>query len=195
MSELPVEAVERFDTLWAEALQLDLTEPTAVTLATSTPDGRPSVRTVLLKAHDASGFVIYTNMESKKGRQVLANPSAALCFFWQPLMKQVIVEGRVQPVSEEEADAYWATRARGSQVGAWASQQSRTMSAPDELERRVEEFSARYNGQEVPRPPHWSGFRIVPSYVEFWTAKPFRLHERIVYELVDGRWEKRQIFP
>lgn len=189
------EALERFAALWEEATSLDLSEPTALTLATADSNGRPGIRTVLLKGYGAEGFVLYTNMTSKKGRHLSENPQAALCFFWQPLMKQVIVEGAVVPVSDEEADAYWASRSRDSQIGGWASLQSSDMDQPGALLNRVANYAQEFAGKEVPRPPHWTGFKVIPDFIEFWTSKPHRLHERVVFEYVDAKWTKRLVYP
>jgi pyridoxamine 5'-phosphate oxidase len=171
-----------------------LPEPTAFALGTVSPDGQPSVRIVLLKAVDERGFVFYTNYESRKGRELLAHPQAAMCFHWQPLERQVRVEGRAQPVAGDEADAYFASRARGSQLGAWASYQSEPM-APGELDARVREMEARFAGGPVPRPPHWSGFRIVPHRIEFWHNMPSRLHERHVYVREQDGWTTETLYP
>src|SRR5215211_619544 len=158
-----------------------LPEPTAFALGTVGADGQPSVRILLLKAVDERGFVFYTNHESRKGTELLAHPRAAMCFHWQPLEQQVRVEGPVAPVAPAEADAYFATRARGSQLGAWASLQSRPIETPGDLERRIEETERRFEGGPVPRPPHWSGFRLTPQRIEFWRNRPSRLHDRRLY--------------
>lgn len=190
--------IERFRALLAEAEAIDravLPEPTAMMVATVGDDGQPSLRVVLLKAVDERGFVFYTNYESRKGRELLAHPKAALCFHWQPLERQVRIEGDVEPVSPEEADAYFATRARLSQIGAWASRQSRPLSSDAELDSRVHEMEERFAGGAVPRPPHWSGFRVVPGRMEFWRNRAFRLHERLVYERDEGSWRVTRLFP
>jgi pyridoxamine 5'-phosphate oxidase len=179
----------------ATALPRDrLPEPTAFALATSI-DGRPSVRMLLLKHADESGFVFYTNYESRKGRELLANPNAAMCFHWQPLEIQVRVEGRASPVESAEADAYFASRGRGSQIGAWASQQSRTIGEEQQLEHRVAEFEKRFEGNAVPRPPHWSGFRLTPERIEFWKGMPSRLHRRELYSRAGQEWRVEILFP
>lgn len=190
--------IERFRALLAEAEAIDRTllpEPTAMMLATVGDDGQPSLRVVLLKAVDERGFVFYTNYESRKGRELLAHPKAALCFHWQPLERQVRIEGDVERVAPEEADAYFATRARLSQIGAWASQQSRPLSSDAELEARVHEMEERFAVGAVPRPPHWSGFRVVPRRMEFWRNRAFRLHERLVYERGEGSWRVTRLYP
>jgi pyridoxamine 5'-phosphate oxidase len=172
-----------------------LPEPTAFALATAGADGRPSVRMVLLKDASDAGFVFYTNFESRKGRELLARPSAAMCFHWQPLDRQVRVEGPIERVSDEEADAYFATRPRGSQLGAWASRQSEPMADPCELDRRLAQFEARFAGGPVPRPPYWSGFRLVPNRVEFWIGQPSRLHTRHLYSRDGARWRIETLYP
>ena len=172
-----------------------LPEPTAFALGTVSADGQPSVRILLLKAVDERGFVFYTNQESRKGTELLAHPKAAMCFHWQPLERQVRVEGTTRPVSPEDADAYFASRARGSQLGAWASLQSRPIETPGDLEARLAEVEARYAGGPVPRPPHWSGFRLRPDRIEFWKNRPSRLHERHYYTREGGRWTMVTLYP
>ncbi|HKI73676.1 MAG TPA: pyridoxamine 5'-phosphate oxidase [Pseudomonadales bacterium] len=192
---LYLQAIERFTELFAEASKLDLLEPTAMSLATTDDRGWPSVRTVLLKSVDIQGFVFYTNKLSRKGRQLHETGRAALCFYWQALLQQVLVEGSVKDVTDREADAYWATRARISQIGAWASLQSEKLSSREELEQRFAEIEARFKDQPVPRPPHWSGYRVVPDMIEFWQSRPGRLHERDRYFLDGGEWRHSLIYP
>jgi pyridoxamine 5'-phosphate oxidase len=191
------EILDTFNALLSEAQASTDPEPTAMTLATVGKGGRPAARTVLLKAVDARGFVFYTNFESRKGRQLAGNPQAALLFHWKLIREgvQVKVEGTVEPVTATEADAYFATRARASQIGAWASLQSQVLPSREVFEQRIAEMEARFQGAPVPRPPHWSGFRVVPEMVEFWYGARFRLHERHRYERVDGAWQQRMLFP
>jgi pyridoxamine 5'-phosphate oxidase len=167
----------------------------AMTLATTTPEGRPSARAVLLKGLDERGFVFYTNLESRKSKELFASPYAALCFLWKSLNRQVRVEGRVELVGDEEADAYFASRPRDSQIGAWASDQSQPLASRAELERRVEEFSRRFGEAQVPRPPSWSGFRVVPQRIEFWQERPFRLHDRLLFIREGKEWRRELLFP
>lgn len=197
MTELNTEALATFRDLLEQAKAAGDPEPTAMTLATATPDGRPSARTVLLKGVDERGFVFYTNFESRKGLQLDANPRAALLFHWKTLRHgiQVKVEGRVKKVSDAQADAYFASRPRMSQIGAWASLQSQTLDSREAFDQRVADYEREFAGGEVPRPPHWGGFRVVPDLVEFWYGAEFRLHERQRYEIVDGRWAKRMLYP
>ena len=170
-------------------------EPTAFSLASVGPDGHPSVRIVLLKSADESGFVFYTNHESRKGREVLAHPRVALCFHWMPLERQVRIEGVASVVSTAEADAYFATRPRGSQIGAWASRQSEQVRQPGELEARVREVEREFEGRPVTRPPHWSGFRVAPHRIEFWHGMPSRLHERHVFVREGDGWRTEVLYP
>jgi len=192
------EPFRRFGELMRRAAAADIREPTAMALATAGADGRPSVRMVLLKGFDEGGFVFYTNLESRKARELAENPFAALCLHWQPLETQVRIEGRVEPVHAADADAYFATRERGSRIGAWASRQSAPLAAYDHLVRRVAELEARFPGDDIPRPGFWSGYRVVPDRIELWFGRRDRLHERDLYTLLPGdppRWEKVLLYP
>lgn len=181
----------------ADAERSEPNDPNAVALATVDEDGLPDVRMVLLKSHGEDGFVFFTNFESAKGREILGNMKAAMCFHWKSLRRQVRVRGPVEVVSEAEADAYYATRPRGSRIGAWASKQSRPLESRFALEKAVVEYTARYAIGEIPRPPHWSGFRIRPVAIEFWHDRPFRLHDRVQFtrETPEGGWEKVRLYP
>jgi pyridoxamine 5'-phosphate oxidase len=190
--------IARFQALLDEAKRIPadrLPEPTAFALGTVDESGQPSVRILLLKAVDHRGFTFYTNFESRKGRELLATRRAAMCFHWQLLEQQVRIEGPIEPVSEAEADAYFASRARGSQLGAWASIQSRPMEHPEDLDRRVAEFEKRFADAPVPRPPYWSGFRLRPARMEFWRNMPSRLHVRHVYTRATSEWTVQQLYP
>ena len=195
MTDQYAEALRRFHELLDRARQSPLREPMAMTLATADAQGRPSARTVLLKQADARGFVFYGNLDSRKGQQLAANPRAALCLFWQPLMEQVLVEGAVEPVADGEADAYWATRDRESQIGAWASLQSRPLDSRRTLEARLAQYAQQYAGRAVPRPPRWSGFRVTPDRIEFWSSRPHRLHERVLYQKEGADWRVTLLYP
>jgi len=195
--ELTPEIVATFGALLEEARLAGEREPTAMTLATCGEDGRISARVVLLKAFDARGFVFYTNTLSLKGRQLADVPRAALCFLWTRVRDhvQVRIEGEIEQVTPAEADAYFALRPRDSQIGAWASLQSETLPSRAEFERRIAEVEARFEGHEVERPPHWSGYRVKPDRIEFWYGARFRLHDRHLHEWQDGAWRERLLYP
>jgi len=179
----------------AEAEASEPNDPNAMCLATCTPEGRPSARMVLLKGQDARGFVFYTNLESRKGEQLAANPFAALCFHWKSLRRSIRVEGRVEAVTAEEADAYYATRPRGSRIGAWASRQSRPLEGRWALEKAVAEYTMKFGVSAIPRPEFWSGFRLIPDRIEFWRDMPFRLHERRVFHAQAESWREETLYP
>jgi pyridoxamine 5'-phosphate oxidase len=190
--------IERFREVYALANKIDrsvLPDPTAMALATSDEAGKPSVRIVLLKAYDARGFVFYTNYEGRKGRELLASQQAALCFYWPTIDIQVRIEGSVTEVADDEADAYFASRNRMSQIGAWASRQSEPLEKPDALDERVSKYEREFDGKAVPRPPHWSGFRVQPERMEFWKGKPNRLHERHLYTRAGNGWTIETLYP
>lgn len=187
--------IARFEAWLAEAAKSEPNDPNAVCLATATPEGRPSARMVLLKGVDARGFVFYTNLESRKGEELAANPEAALCFHWKSLQRSVRVEGRVEAVSAAEADAYYASRHRSSRIGAWASRQSRPLEGRWALEKRVAEYTLQFGLGEIPRPEFWSGFRVLPRRIEFWRDMPFRLHERLVFHRQGDAWRTETLFP
>jgi pyridoxamine 5'-phosphate oxidase len=180
-----------------EAVKSEPRDPNAMSLATVDPDGMPDVRTVLLKGIDERGFVFYTNTESQKGRELAANPKAGLLFYWKSLNRQVRVRGPVERVTQEEADAYFATRPKQAQIGAWASQQSRPLESRLAFEKAVALYAAKYVISTVPRPPHWSGYRIVPISIEFWHDRPFRLHDRVEFrrDAFGAPWSKTRMYP
>jgi len=186
-----------FDAWLADAGRSEPNDPNAVALATVDEDGLPNVRMVLLKGFDERGFVFYTNFESRKGTEILAARKAAMCFHWKSLRRQVRIRGEVEIVGDAEADEYYASRPRGSRIGAWASKQSRPLESRFALEKAVAEYTARYAVGTIPRPPHWSGFRIRPVSIEFWHDRPFRLHDRIEFRrTADGKgWEKVRMYP
>ena len=184
-----------FDSWYAEARASELTDSNAMALATADGEGRPSVRMVLLKGHDARGFVFYTNLESRKAGELIENPHAALLFHWKSLRRQIRIEGAVSRVTDAEGDAYFATRSRDSQLGAWASDQSRPLESRALFETRYREMADRFAGQPVPRPPHWSGFRIAPERIEFWLDREHRLHERRLFVRDGDGWREGMLYP
>jgi pyridoxamine 5'-phosphate oxidase len=195
---IPPDPIERFRAVFELAQKIDrsiVPDPNAMALGTVDKGGQPSVRIVLLKAFDERGFVFYTNYEGRKGRQLIAQPNAALCFYWPTIDIQVRVEGTVTKVADDEADAYFATRARLSQIGAWASRQSEPLESPTALDDRVRKYEREFEGKNVPRPKFWSGFRVIPERIEFWKAKANRLHERHLYTRAGTGWKVATIYP
>jgi len=195
-AEMDTDPIRQFQVWFDAAVAANHPEPNAMTVATATPDGAPSARMTLLKGLDARGFVFFTNYESRKGAELAANPRAALIFFWVLLERQVRVEGRVERVSAEESDTYFHSRPLGSQLGAWASAQSQPIASREELEQRYRELEQTYASGEIPRPPHWGGFRVVPQVIEFWQGRPSRLHDRLRYTRApDGDWRIERLAP
>jgi pyridoxamine 5'-phosphate oxidase len=184
-----------FEEWLAEARLAEPNDPTAMALATADERGRPSVRMVLMKGHDERGFVFYTNFDSRKGGELAANPNAALLFHWKSLRRQVRIEGPVEPVGGAEADSYFATRSRDSQLGAWASEQSRPLDSRATFEARFDEVRRRFEGGEVPRPPRWGGWRVAPERIEFWVDRAHRLHERRLFTRIGGGWSEGLLYP
>lgn len=189
------EPIRLFGQWLADAEKSELNDPSATALATVDTDGLPNVRMVLLKGFDKQGFVFYTNFESAKGTEILASMKAAMCFHWKSLRRQVRLRGLVEIVTEEEADAYFESRPRGSRIGAWASKQSRPLESRFALEKAVAEYTARHAVGSIPRPEHWSGFRIVPSQMEFWHDRPFRLHDRVRFDRDGDGWRTVRLYP
>jgi pyridoxamine 5'-phosphate oxidase len=196
--------LQLFQDWFDKASQSEPNDPNAMALATVDDKGLPDVRIVLLKGVNERGFVFYTNLNSAKGQHLRHNPQAALCFYWKSLGRQIRIRGQIQKVSDCEADAYYASRPRGSQIGAWASDQSHSLASRDHLEERIEHFTKLYDGQDIPRPPHWSGFCLEPQIIEFWEAGEYRLHDRIIFEAIktsetqdmkDFSWNKTRLYP
>ncbi|WP_312797926.1 pyridoxamine 5'-phosphate oxidase [Tianweitania sp.] len=186
---------ELFGAWLDEATSTEINDPNAVAVATVDPTGMPNVRVVLLKEFDARGYTFYTNYESAKGQEILSARKAAMCFHWKSLRRQVRIRGDVELVSDAEADAYYNTRPRGSRIGAWASQQSRPLESRDVLEKAVAQITERYGDGDIPRPAHWSGFRIVPDVIEFWRDMPYRLHDRVVFTRAGEEWTTERLYP
>ena len=194
-ADMDPDPIVQFRTWFENVIEADLHEPNAMIMATATRDGRPSARTVLLKGYDERGFVFYTNFEGRKAGELKANPACALLFYWGELERQVRIEGRAGRISDEESDAYFASRPRGSQLGAWASEQSRPVGDRSILEERVRTLEAEYEGRDIPRPPFWGGYRVEPDTIEFWQGRENRLHDRLVYRLTGGGWKMRRLQP
>lgn len=196
-ADVAADPIKQFQVWFKQALEANLLEPNAMTLATATPDGKPTARIVLLKGVNERGFVFYTNYESQKGQQLIANPYAALVFLWDKLERQVRIEGKVEQLQPEESEAYFHSRPRASQLGAWASDQSRVISDRQVLEQKLTDLKTQYpEDTTIPLPPHWGGFRVVPNRIEFWQGRPNRLHDRLVYDLqTDGNWQIQRLAP
>jgi pyridoxamine 5'-phosphate oxidase len=187
---------EQFKLWFDQAVAAQLPEPNAMTIATATLDGKPSARMVLLKDCDERGFVFYTNYQSNKGQQLIENPWGAIVFWWAQLERQVRIEGRVEKVSDAESDEYFNSRPIGSQLGAWASNQSQVVESREVLERQLEQLKEEYENKDVPRPPHWGGFRVIPDEIEFWQGRPNRLHDRLLYRRGEnGSWTIQRLSP
>jgi pyridoxamine 5'-phosphate oxidase len=195
-SDVDPDPIRQFDLWFQQALASNLTDANAMTLATAGADGRPSARVVLLKDFDSRGFVFYTNYESRKGRELAENPYAALIFFWAELERQVRIEGTIERVSREESEAYFRSRPTASRLGAWASEQSRVIANREELEERLNQVAAKYGDQDIPLPPFWGGYRLLPDAIEFWQGRPSRLHDRLLYSRDSNRqWSMHRLSP
>jgi pyridoxamine 5'-phosphate oxidase len=195
LRDLDPDPIRAFAAWFAEAVSAGVAQPEGMALATATSDGRPSVRMVLLKGHDARGITFFTNRESRKGDELAANPRAALVLHWQPLHRQVRIEGPVERIDDVESEAYFATRAPGSQIAAWASPQSRPIAGRGELDERYAEIEERFSGNDIPLPPFWGGYRVVPAAIEFWQGRENRFHDRIHYERVADGWTRTRLAP
>ncbi len=195
VADVAPDPIDQFRIWFDEVLASDLAEPNAMTLSTATPEGRPSARIILLKAFDSRGFSFFTNYESRKGRELVANPFAALTFFFVTLERQIRIEGRVERVSDEESDSYYFSRPPGSRLGAWASIQSQVVGDRATLDRRLAELEERAKHEVLPRPPHWGGYRVVPDVMEFWQGRPNRMHDRIRYRKDQGAWVIERLEP
>ena len=196
-TDIPADPIAAFDGWLNEAAASEPNDPNAMALATVSAEGMPNARMVLLKGHDARGFVFYTNLQSQKGNELAENAKAALCFHWKSLHRQVRIQGPISPVSDDEADAYYQSRERESRIGAWASQQSRAYDTRAELEAAYAEMDAKYPGEDVPRPPHWSGRRVTPLRIEFWQDGAHRLHDRLVFKRASAEavWQTERLYP
>jgi pyridoxamine 5'-phosphate oxidase len=187
--------IKQFELWFDQAIAADLLEPNAMTLATVTPEGKPTARIVLLKGFDERGFVFYTNYDSQKGQELQQSPYAALVFFWGDLERQVRIEGRVERIDPQAAEEYFHSRPVGSQLGAWASAQSSVIPDREGLEQRMDELAREYQDREIPKPPYWGGFLVIPAEIEFWQGRPSRLHDRLRYRLIDGKWQIDRLAP
>lgn len=196
LADLSPDPIQQFDRWWQEVLAAEIPEPNGMTLATATPAGKPSARIVLLKGFDARGFVFYSNHLSRKGEEIEANPQAALVFWWEPLERQVRIEGTIGKIDPQESDAYFYSRPRSSRLGAWASDQSQMIDGREGLESRLQDLERQYGDTEaIPRPPHWGGFRVVPDRIEFWQGRPSRLHDRLCYLKQSEGWSIVRLSP
>jgi pyridoxamine 5'-phosphate oxidase len=194
-TDLAPHPIAQFRQWFESAIAANLPEPNAMTLATVTPEGKPSARIVLLKGFDERGFVFYTNYNSQKGQELMSSPYAALVFLWLELERQVRIEGQIETIDSQTAEAYFHSRPIGSQLGAWASEQSSVIPDRGILEQRMQEFAAEYQDRPIPKPPHWGGFRVIPTEIEFWQGRSSRLHDRLRYQLVDGNWHIDRLAP